>query len=51
MLTGDAVAHVAAAAEAGERYDMVILDAFNGANKVPAAFTTPGTQSSCATRV
>ncbi|KAK9786060.1 hypothetical protein WJX73_001619 [Symbiochloris irregularis] len=39
---GDAIAHVTAAAEAGQRYDLVIVDAFNGNNKVPPEFTRDG---------
>ena len=39
---GDAVAFVAGAAKAGEQYDLVLLDAYNGANRVPTSMTCPG---------
>ena len=42
MHVGDAVAHVGAAAAAAVQCDLVLLDAYNGANRVPETMTTPG---------
>lgn len=47
MQEGDALEYIAAAARDGKQYDIVLLDAYNGANRVPPIFTKSGQPDAC----